>query len=81
MKYFASGPIVAMVWEGADAVRITRKMIGFFQPEFAEPGTIRGDFSLDKTFNIIHGSSSTETANKEIRIWFQDHEIVPQTSS
>ncbi|XP_055317998.1 nucleoside diphosphate kinase-like [Sitodiplosis mosellana] len=76
IKYITSGPVIAMVWEGANAVQITRKMIGYFRPEFAEPGTIRGDFSLDTTFNIIHGSCSIETANKEINIWFQEHELI-----
>lgn len=77
MDYMTSGPLVVMVWEGANVVQLTRNMLGYYQPQFAQPGTIRGDFSLDTTFNVIHGSDSIEKANKEINLWFQEIEVIP----
>lgn len=71
-----SGPVVPMVWEGLNAVKIGRKMLGPSEPLDSSPGTIRGDFSIDALHNIIHGSHSVEAANKEIRLWFPEHELV-----
>lgn len=66
-----------MVWEGPQAIRITRNLLGNYRPELSEPGTIRGDFSIDIIRNVIHGSDSIENANKEINLWFKENEIVP----
>ena len=70
VAYAASGPVVAMVWEGNNVVKTGRKMLGATRPDDSEPGTIRGDFAIDVGRNIIHGSDSVESANKEIALWF-----------
>lgn len=80
------GPIVSMVVEGDNAVYLIRQLTGHTEPKQAEKGTIRGDFSDDSyevsdkekraLYNIIHASSSLEDAEKEIEIWFQEHEIL-----
>jgi nucleoside-diphosphate kinase len=70
-----SGPVVAMVWEGDNAVATGRKMLGATKPFDSLPGTIRGDFCIDVGRNIIHGSDSVESANHEIALWFQPHEL------
>ena len=76
IEYAASGPVCAMVWEGDNAVLTGRKMLGATKPFDSEPGTIRGDFCIDVGRNVIHGSDSVESANKEIALWFKDEEIV-----
>ncbi len=65
-----SGAVVAMVWEGPDAIKLTRQMIGATKPVDALPGTIRGDFTCDMLNNLIHGSDSPEAAADEIALWF-----------
>ena len=74
-KFMASGPIVAMVWEGKGAVKTGRKMLGETNPADSLPGTIRGDFCIDIGRNICHGSDSVETAQKEIALWFKEGEL------
>lgn len=74
-----SGPIVPMVWEGLNAITVTRKMLGKSEPELSQPGTIRSDFSIDRERNVIHGSHSTESAENEINIWFQNNELISWT--
>ena len=75
IKYMNSGPVCAMVWEGDNAVLTGRKMLGATKPFDSEPGTIRGDFCIDVGRNVIHGSDSVESANKEIALWFKDDEL------
>ena len=75
ISYVTSGPVVAMVWEGHNAVLTGRKMLGATRPDDSAPGTIRGDLAIDVGRNIIHGSDSVDSANKEIGLWFQDKEI------
>ena len=70
VQYAASGPVVAMVWEGHNVVLTGRKMLGATRPDDSAPGTIRGDFAIDVGRNVIHGSDSVESANKEIALWF-----------
>ena len=70
VAYAASGPVVAMVWEGHNVVKTGRKMLGATRPDDSEPGTIRGDFAIDVGRNVIHGSDAVESANKEIELWF-----------
>ena len=72
VTYASSGPVVAMVWEGNNAVATGRKMLGATRPDDSAPGTIRGDFAIDVGRNIIHGSDSVDSANKEIGLWFPD---------
>ena len=69
------GPVVCMIWEGTDIVKTGRKMLGATKPLNSEPGTIRGDFSIDTGRNIVHGSDSVESAEREIKLWFKPEEI------
>ena len=70
LTYIHSGPVVATVWEGAGAVALARKLIGATDPAQAAPGTIRGDFGLVMDENVVHGSDSPESAEREIPIFF-----------
>ncbi|XP_033329839.1 nucleoside diphosphate kinase [Megalopta genalis] len=73
VKYMGSGPVVPMVWEGLDVVKTGRVMLGETNPKDSAPGTIRGDFCIQVGRNIIHGSDSVESANKEINLWFGEN--------
>jgi len=75
IRYMGSGPVVPMVWQGLNAVKQGRVMLGATNPKDSDPGTIRGDFCIDVGRNIIHGSDSVEAANKEISLWFTQQEI------
>ncbi|KAM8825501.1 nucleoside diphosphate kinase 3 [Synchiropus picturatus] len=75
VSYMSSGPVVAMVWQGLDVVKTGRKMLGETNPADSLPGTIRGDFCVDVGRNIIHGSDSVESAQKEISLWFRQQEL------
>lgn len=66
----ASGPVLAMVWEGKDVVKQGRALLGATNPLASAPGTIRGDFAIDVGRNICHGSDSVDSAKKEIALWF-----------
>ena len=77
--YISSGPCFLMVWEGKDIVRISRDMIGTTNPAGAQPGTIRGDYALEIGMNVIHGSDSVQTANREIGIHFRSEALVSYT--
>ncbi len=72
----ASGPVLPMVWEGLNVVKTGRVMLGETNPKDSAPGTIRGDFCIDIGRNIIHGSDSVESAQKEIGLWFSPYELV-----
>jgi len=76
VEFITSGPVLAMVWQGNGVIAMARKLIGATNPQNAEPGTIRGDYAIDIDRNIIHGSDGAETAQREIALWFQDHELV-----
>ncbi len=79
-KFITSGPIVAMVIEGEDAIKLARKTTGFTDPSTAEKGTIRGDLGTDNildanceerpVYNLIHASGNEEEAKKEVKLWF-----------
>jgi nucleoside-diphosphate kinase len=71
VTYMASGPVVPMVWEGLNVVKTGRVMLGATNPADSAPGTIRGDLCIQVGRNIIHGSDSVESANKEIALWFK----------
>lgn len=75
VEFITSGPVVAMVIEGKDAVATMRKMMGATNPLDAASGTIRGDYGLDMGRNVIHGSDSLESAKREIALYFTDEEI------
>ena len=72
MDFVTRGPVVAMVWEGNQAISLIRKMMGALKPEEALPGTIRGDYTDDIQTNLVHGSDSPETAKSEIALWFPE---------
>jgi nucleoside-diphosphate kinase len=76
IEFITSGPVVAMVWEGENAIFIVRKVVGATSPEEAEPGTIRGDYVLDTGNNIVHASDASDTAEREINLFFEDEEIM-----
>jgi len=76
VKFITSGPVVAMVWQGEGVVASARKIIGATNPLSAEPGTIRGDYGVTVGRNLIHGSDAIETAQREVKLWFKDDELV-----
>jgi len=76
LEYITSGPVVAMVLEGKNAVDEVRKMMGKTNPQEALPGTIRGDFGLEIGRNVIHGADSKESAEREISLYFTSDEIL-----
>ncbi len=72
VEFITSGPVVAMEWSGPSAVGVSRTLMGATDPTKAAPGTIRGDFGLEITNNIVHGSDSPESAERELQIFFGD---------
>ncbi|SFE45710.1 nucleoside diphosphate kinase [Lentibacillus persicus] len=74
--FITSGPVLAMVWEGENVIATARNMMGKTNPLEAAPGTIRGDYGVTVGKNIIHGSDSPESAQKEINLFFNDNEIL-----
>ena len=76
IDYITSGPVLAMVWEGEDVVAVCRQMMGKTNPKEAAPGTIRGDFGIQMGRNIIHGSDSVESAQREISLFFTSEELL-----
>ena len=72
VEFITRGSLVAIVLEGNDAVVAARQIIGATNPLEATPGSIRGDFATEVTFNLVHGSDSDESAEREISIWFPD---------
>ena len=72
----ASGTVVCMVWTGLNAVKAGRVLLGETNPQDSRPDSIRGDFCVQTGRNIIHGSDSVESANKEISLWFRPEELV-----
>merc|ERR1712020_368847 len=81
IRYMGSGPVVPMVWQGLGAVKQGRVLLGATNPKEPAPGTIRGDLCIDVGRNIIHGSDSVESAEKEIGLWFSKEEITSLVSA
>ncbi len=75
ISFITSGPVVAMVWEGDNAVAVSRTLIGATDPQEADPGTIRGDLALFTGNNLVHGSDSLESARREIGLFFDEAEL------
>jgi len=85
-KYMSAGPVIAMIWQGGNAIELVRKIAGFTEPLTAAPGTIRGDFTLDSFSaadtdgrsirNLIHASGKAEEAEQEIDMWFKPEEVL-----
>src|SRR5271166_1780866 len=76
LTFLTSGPTVAMVWEGREAVTVARTLMGATDGTKAAPATIRGDFALSVQNNLVHGSDSPENAATEIALWFRPDELV-----
>lgn len=86
VKYMTSGPVVMMVWQGAHAVSVVRKIVGGTEPKTSDIGTIRGDFVIDSyemsdsdnrsVRNLVHASGSVEDAEKEVGYWFSPEKII-----
>lgn len=76
LGFLTSGPTVAMVWEGREAVGVARTLIGPTDGAKAPPGTLRGDFGLSVQNNLVHGSDSPENAAAEVALWFRPEELV-----
>ena len=72
VSFITGGPLVAAVLEGPNAIPAARQLIGSTDPVEAATGSIRGDFGLEVTFNLVHGSDSPESAEREIGIWFPE---------
>ncbi|HEX2154807.1 MAG TPA: nucleoside-diphosphate kinase [Acidimicrobiia bacterium] len=70
LDFITSGPVVAMEWSGEDAVTVARTIMGATDPREAAPGTVRGDLGLEVTENLVHGSDSTESAKRELALFF-----------
>nr|XP_020453504.1 nucleoside diphosphate kinase 3 [Monopterus albus] len=75
ITYMSSGPVVAMAWQGLDVVKTARKMLGETNPADSLPGTVRGEYCVEVGRNVIHGSDSVESAQKEISLWFHQNEL------
>lgn len=79
VKFMTSSPVVVVALEGKNAIAIARKMMGATFGSNAEPGTIRGDFGVSNSFNLIHGSDSPEAADKELKLFFKGDELIDWT--
>ena len=75
IAFITSGPVVAMIWEGREAVTVVRSVMGSTDPLKAAPGTIRGDLALDLGMNLIHGSDSVDRAESEMALFFRADEL------
>jgi nucleoside-diphosphate kinase len=79
VKFMTSSPVIVLALAGKDAIAISRKMMGATFGSKAEPGTIRGDFGVSNSFNLIHGSDSPESAARELGLFFKEGELVDWT--
>jgi nucleoside-diphosphate kinase len=76
VSYIMSSPVVAMVWQGKNGVAISRELMGATKPVDAKPGSIRGMYGMDVSRNIIHGSDSVASAEREIALYFKLEELI-----
>jgi len=76
VRFMTSSPVIVLALEGKDAIAIARKMMGKTFGSQAEPGTIRGDFGVSNSYNLIHGSDSPESATRELGLFFKPEELV-----
>lgn len=76
VDYISSAPVLLMVLEAERVIEISRRMMGATFGYDAEPGTVRGDFGVSKTYNLIHGSDSPQAAHREIELYFRPEEII-----
>ena len=76
VSFMTSSPVIVLALAGKDAIAISRKMMGATFGSKAEPGTIRGDFGVSNSFNLIHGSDSAESAQRELGLFFKPEELI-----
>ena len=76
LDYITSAPVMAMVWEGPNAIEAVRQTMGSTRPTEASPGSVRHDFGLEIGRNLTHASDSVENGEKEVTLWFQSEELV-----
>jgi len=76
VEFITSAPLVAMAVEGPNAIKVCRDINGATRPHEAAPGTIRGDFALETSQNIVHASDSPESAERELALWFSAGELL-----
>lgn len=76
VDFITSGPVFAMVWEGENVIAAARQMMGATNPKDSQPGTIRGDYAVTVGKNIIHGSDSAPSAEREIALFFKEEELI-----
>ncbi len=81
IEFMTSGPVVIMVLRGENAIEVTRRLMGSTSGHEANPGTIRGDYAISGRFNLIHGSDSVESAEREISLFFDDTSIMESGKS
>ncbi len=79
VRFMTSSPVVVLVLQGKGAIEICRKMMGATFGFKAEPGTIRGDYGVSSSFNLIHGSDSPESADRELKLFFKPEELIDWT--
>lgn len=72
LEFMSSGPVLALALRGENAIAVARNLIGATNGQEANPGTIRGDFGMSKSFNLVHGSDGADTARDELALWFGD---------
>ncbi len=76
VAYIMSSPVIALVWEGKNVVALARELMGVTNPANANPGSIRGMYAMDTSRNVIHGSDSVSSAEREIALYFKSEELV-----
>lgn len=76
VEFITSAPVIAIAWEGVDAIRVVRATIGATNPVEAVPGTVRADFGIDKGRNLVHASDGPESAARELELFFAPEELV-----
>ncbi len=81
LDYITSGPVVVMVLAGPRAIEVCRKLMGRTFGYEAEPGTLRGDYGLSRTYNLVHGSDGPESARAEIALYFEPDELLSYTTA
>ncbi|WP_088226288.1 nucleoside-diphosphate kinase [Desulfosporosinus sp. FKB] len=81
VAYIMSSPVVAMVWQGKNVVALARELMGATNPANANPGSIRGKYGMDISRNVIHGSDSVASAEREIALYFKPEELVDYTKA
>jgi nucleoside-diphosphate kinase len=78
-SFITAGPVIALVVEGPEAIKVMRTLLGSTNGREAAPGTIRGDFGQSRQMNLVHGSDSPESAAREIAIYFKENELISHT--